>query len=176
MSSSFSESRGPPAGASSVLLLAFLLYVSGLRARLGHMILPGPLSGMKPTSSKASPNILACVTVTGSGFSGLSVFPVTFVPPECWVTASASCLPAIDPTSDLVWILTGVDLTVSGARIRRRHWNFRIGSGTDIPRPFGTSGFLRIAAYGLTSQVCQEATFRDCGSVPRKDLLEHSVL
>ena len=35
----------------------------------------------------------------------------------------------------------------------------RFGSRTEIPGSFGTSGYLRIAALGLTSQVCHEGTF-----------------
>jgi hypothetical protein len=44
--------------------------------------------------------------------------------------------------------------------------NVRNGSGTEIPYPFGTSGSMRIAALGLRSQACQEATLeidRHCG-------------
>ena len=37
--------------------------------------------------------------------------------------------------------------------------NVRLGSGTEIPCSFGTSGSIRIAALGLASQVCHGLTF-----------------
>ena len=39
------------------------------------------------------------------------------------------------------------------------HRMVRSGSRSDIPREFDTSGFVRIAAFGLTSQGCHNRTF-----------------
>jgi hypothetical protein len=43
------------------------------------------------------------------------------------------------------------------------HPNVRSGSGTEIPCDLGTSGSMRIAAFELTSQACQQLTFRSVG-------------
>jgi hypothetical protein len=42
------------------------------------------------------------------------------------------------------------------------------GSSTEIRDSVGTSGYVRIAALGLASQECYEATFRDLGSISQK--------
>jgi hypothetical protein len=39
------------------------------------------------------------------------------------------------------------------------HRIVRLGSGTEIPRVFGRSGYVRIAAFELRSQACQFLTF-----------------
>ena len=97
------------------------------------MILLGLLSGTKPISSSASPNVLASVTRAGSGFFGLSVFPATFVPPGYRVVCLGYKLSATGPTSDLVWISKGAKVTVLEPRIRRQHRKFRIGSSSADP-------------------------------------------
>lgn len=57
-------------------------------------ILGGGLSsGSKPISASTSPDDRPCVPGVGSGFSGLSAFPVTFAPPDpAHPARAASCL------------------------------------------------------------------------------------
>lgn len=160
ISPSFSALGGPPAGTALILLLGhFPARKRIARSASPKISLPGRAERDETHRAERFPG---CPGLRDrSGFRLLRLLGLPCHVCTSWMPGILLRLHAVRnrPDERPGVDLGGPEVTVLEPRVGRRHWKFRIGSGSEVHSLLGRSGYVRIAAFALRSQACPKETF-----------------